>query len=65
MSEAIPLLLLSPLAAYVTTILPYIQTPIGAANFSLLQNIKTGSGTHPPSCSMGTISLAGGKAAGA
>lgn len=38
MSEAIPLLLLSALAAYVTTILPYIQTPIGAANFILLQN---------------------------
>jgi hypothetical protein len=44
----------------------YIITPVGASNFSHLQNVQTGYETHPASYSMGNrSSFLGGKVAGA
>ena len=34
-----------------------VRVPVGARDFSFLQNVKTGSGTHPASYSVGTGSL--------
>jgi hypothetical protein len=41
-----------------------VRIPAGARDFSFLQNVQTGSGFHPASCSMDTRVLSQGKGVG-
>lgn len=37
-----------------TTLRSGLRVPVGAVDFSFLQNVKTGCGAHPTCCSMGS-----------